>query len=62
MRAPTPQLTIVLALLALVTRVVGLSILIRWILTFQAWWAYVIAVIFVAGIATAIVEVLSHFG
>src|SRR6476620_11230367 len=60
LRAPAPGPTIILALIALVVRVVGLGVLIRWTLAFQTWWAYVIAVILAAGIVTAFVDVLSH--
>jgi hypothetical protein len=53
--------TIILGLLALAARVAGLGILIRWILPFRTWWAYVVFVILAAGIVAAVIEMLVHF-
>jgi hypothetical protein len=59
-RAPGPSLTIVLALLGLVLRLVGLGMLVRWVLPFRTWWAYVLAAVFAAGMVSATLEAFSH--
>jgi hypothetical protein len=53
-------LAIGLALLGLVLRLVGLGLLVRWVLPFRTWWAYVLATVFAAGMAVAILEALAH--
>jgi hypothetical protein len=59
-RAPGVGLAIGLALLGLVLRLVGLGLLVRWVLPFRTWWAYVLATVFAAGMAVAILEALAH--
>ena len=41
-------------------RLVGLGLLVRWVLPFQTWWAYVIAAILAAGMASAVLEAMAH--
>jgi hypothetical protein len=59
-RAPGAALTVALALLGLVLRLVGLGLLVRWVLPFRTWWAYMLAAVFVAGMVSAILEAFSH--
>jgi hypothetical protein len=59
-RAPGPGLSVTLALLGLVLRLLGLGLLIRWVLPFRTWWAYVLAALLAAGMATAVLEALAH--
>jgi hypothetical protein len=59
-RAPGVGLTVVLALIGLLMRLAGLGVLIRWVLPFRTWWAYVLAAVFAAGMASAVLEALAH--
>jgi hypothetical protein len=62
MRAPGQALTIVLAILGLVVRLLGLGLLLRWVLPFRTWWAYVLAAVLALGIISAVLQALSHLG
>jgi hypothetical protein len=59
-RVPGAALTVGFALLGLVLRLVGLGLLVRWVLPFQTWWAYVVAAVLAAGMASAVLEAMAH--
>lgn len=59
-RAPGAALTVGLALLGLVLRLVGLGTLVRWVLPFRKWWAYVLAGVFAAGMVIAVLDAFAH--
>jgi hypothetical protein len=61
-RVPGVALAVGMALLGVVLRLVGLGLLIRWVLPFRTWWAYVVAAVLAAGMASAILGVLSRLG
>jgi hypothetical protein len=61
-RAAGPRTTLTLAVIGLVLRLVGLGMLVRWVLPFRTWWAYLIAAVLAAGMVSAILEALSHVG
>jgi len=60
-RASGQTLTIALGLIGVALRLFGLGTLIRWVLPFNTWWAYVVAVLLAAGMVTAILDLLAHF-
>ena len=61
-RAPSAALTVLLAVLGLVVRLLGLGLLLRWVLPFRTWWAYALAALLVVGMASAVLQALSHLG
>ena len=43
-------------------RLLGLGLLLRWVLPFRTWWAYALAALLVVGMASAVLQALSHLG